>query len=116
MVISEDPDAREPKPFVHWLAYDIPAEVTALREGFPTELSLPDPEGVKQGRNSMGSTGYTGPKPPVEDGAHRYHFQVFALDIPSLDLPPAADRATVLKTMEGHVLAGGEIVGTFDRN
>lgn len=116
VVISEDPDAREPKPFVHWLAYDIPAEVTALREGFPTQPSLPDPEGVKQGRNSMGSTGYTGPKPPVEDGAHRYHFQVFALDIPSLDLPPAADRVTVLKTMEGHVLAGGEIVGTFDRN
>ena len=116
VVISEDPDAKEPKPFVHWLAYDIPASVTALREGFPTEASLPDPDGVKQGANSMGSTGYTGPKPPVGDGAHHYHFQVFAMDVPSLDLPPAADRAAVLAAMEGHVLAGGEIVGTFDRN
>ncbi|MFC3167463.1 YbhB/YbcL family Raf kinase inhibitor-like protein [Paracoccus fontiphilus] len=116
VVLSEDPDAKEPKPFVHWLAYDIPAGVTALREGLPTEASLPDPEGVKQGANSMGSTGYTGPKPPVQDGAHHYHFQVFALDVPSLALPPAADRAAVLAAMQGHVLAAGEIVGTFDRN
>lgn len=116
VVIAEDPDAAEPKPFVHWLAYDIPADVTALREGFPTEASLPDPQGVKQGVNSMGSTGYTGPKPPVGDGAHHYHFQVFALDVPALDLPPMADRAAVLSAMEGHVIAAGRIVGTYDRN
>lgn len=116
VVIVEDPDASEPKPFVHWLAYDIPASVTALREGMPTEASLPDPKGMKQGANSMGSTGYTGPKPPVADGAHHYHFQVFALDVPGLDLSPAADRAAVLDAMEGHVLAGGNIVGTFERN
>ena len=116
VVISEDPDAKEPKPFVHWLAYDIPAGVTALREGLPTEASLPDPQGLKQGANSMGSTGYTGPKPPVPDGPHHYHFQVFALDVPSLDLPPAADRAAVLAAMQGHVLAAGDITGTFDRN
>ncbi|MTE01286.1 YbhB/YbcL family Raf kinase inhibitor-like protein [Paracoccus sp. YIM 132242] len=116
VIIAEDPDAREPKPFVHWLAYDIPASVTALREGLPTEPSLPDPEGVKQGANAMGSTGYTGPKPPVPDGPHHYHFQVFALDLPSLDLPPAADRAAVLAAMQGHVLAAGTVTGTFDRN
>lgn len=116
VVIAEDPDAKEPKPFVHWLAYDIPADVTALREGLPTEASLPDPEGVKQGANSMGSTGYTGPKPPVPDGPHRYRFQVFALDVSSLDLPPAADRAAVLAAMQGHVLAAGQVTGTFDRN
>lgn len=116
VVIAEDPDAAQPKPFVHWLAYDIPAAVTALREGFPANATVPDPQGVKQGANSMGSTGYTGPKPPVQDGAHHYHFQVFALDVPSLNLLPAADRAAVLDAMRGHVLAGGEIVGTFDRN
>lgn len=116
VIIAEDPDAKEPKPFVHWLAYDIPADVTTLREGLPTEASLPDPEGVKQGANSMGSTGYAGPKPPVADGPHHYHFQVFALDVPGLDLPPAADRAAVLAAMQGHVLAAGNITGTFDRN
>lgn len=115
-IIAEDPDAREPRPFVHWIAYDIPADVTALREGLPTEVSLPDPQGMKQGANSMGSTGYAGPKPPVPDGPHRYHFQVFALDIPALDLPPGADRAAVLAAMEGHVLAAGDVTGTFDRN
>ena len=114
VVIMDDPDAAEPKPFVHWLAYDIPAAVLALREGLPTEPVLTVPE-MKQGTNSSGSTGYTGPKPPVDDPAHHYHLQVFALDVDSLGLDPAAKREAVLEAMQGKVLAAGEIVGTFER-
>lgn len=65
VIIVDDPDAASPKPTTHWIDYDIPASVTALREGMPTEASLPDPMGMKQGTNSVGSTGYTGPKPTV---------------------------------------------------
>ncbi|WP_313618041.1 alpha/beta hydrolase fold domain-containing protein [Agrobacterium sp.] len=54
-------------------------------------------------------------KPPVGDREHHYHFQVFALDIETLDLDPGAKRDAVLKAMEGHVLAKGQIVGTFER-
>lgn len=115
VLIMDDPDAAEPKPFVHWIVYDIPADVTALREGLPTEPILPDPEGVKQGTNSLGATGYFGPKPPVGDPAHHYHVQIFALDVASLELDPGATREAVLAAMEGHVLAAGEIVGTFER-
>ena len=95
--------------------YDIPAGVTRLREGIPGTPILQDPKDAKQGPNSMGSIGYTGPKPPVGDPAHHYHFQIFALDVPTLDLEPGAKRDAVLKAMEGHVLAEGEIVGTFER-
>ena len=115
VVIADDPDAKQPKPFVHWLVYDIPASVTSLREGLPTEPLLPDPKGVKQGTNSAGATGYLGPKPPVEDPAHHYHFQVFALDVPALGLDPAATREQVLAAMQGHVLAAGNLIGTQKR-
>ena len=45
VVIMDDPDAAAPKPFVHWIAYDMPAGLTALREGLPTEPVLADSEG-----------------------------------------------------------------------
>lgn len=61
-------------------------------------------------------TGLADAKRPVEDGGHHYHFQVFALDVPALGLDPAANRDAVLEAMRGHVLAKGEIVGTFDRD
>jgi Raf kinase inhibitor-like YbhB/YbcL family protein len=115
VVIVDDPDAAQPKPFVHWILYDLPAGVTQLREGLPTEPVLPLPEGARQGTNSRGATGYFGPKPPVGDPPHAYHFQVFALDVASLELDPGARREAVLAAMEGHVLASGTLVGTFGR-
>lgn len=115
VILAEDPDAKEPKPFVHWIVYDIPGSVTSLREGLPTEPVLPDPKDVKQGTNSAGSTGYFGPKPPAGDPAHNYHFQIFALDIESLGLDPGARREQVLASMQGHVMAAGEVVGKFER-
>ena len=69
VLIVDDPDAAAPKPFTHWIAYDLPADLTSLREGLPTEPVLADIEGAKQGTNSRGSTGYFGPKPPVGDPA-----------------------------------------------
>lgn len=113
-ILFDDPDAAEPKPFVHWLVYDIPGQVKSLREGLPTDLVLPDPKGAKQGLNSSGSTGYSGPKPPVGDPPHHY-LQLFALDVDTLGLDPGATRADVLKAMPGHVLAAGEQVVTYER-
>jgi Raf kinase inhibitor-like YbhB/YbcL family protein len=115
VVIMDDPDAAEPKPFVHWIGYDIPAIVTSLREGMPTEPVLTEPKGMKQGTNSMGSTGYTGPKPPVDDPAHHYHLQVFALDVASLGIDPGATRDEVLQAMRGHVISMGKLIGTYKR-
>src|SRR5262245_7577962 len=113
-LILEDPDARSIRPFVHWVAYNIPADVTSLPEGLQEQPRLTEPDGVMQGRTSRGSVGYFGPRPPVGDPPHHYHFQVFALDR-KLDLPPGAERDEVLKAMEGHVLAAGEIVGTYQQ-
>lgn len=111
-IVAEDPDAKPVTPFVHWLAWNIPASVTSLPEGVQEQPRLTDPEGVLQGRNTRGSVGYYGPKPPVGEAPHHYHFQVYALDT-MLDVPFGSDRDALLKAMQGHVLAKGEIVGRY---
>jgi Raf kinase inhibitor-like YbhB/YbcL family protein len=111
-IIMEDPDAKPALPFVHWVAWNIPADVMRLPDGVQEQPRLTEPEGVLQGRNTRGSTGYYGPRPPVGEAAHHYHFQVFALDA-KLDVPFGADRDQVLAAMQGHVLAKGELVGKY---
>jgi Raf kinase inhibitor-like YbhB/YbcL family protein len=114
VVIMEDPDARPITPFVHWLAWNIPANYRHLPAGLQEQERLLDPPGVIQGRTSRGSPGYYGPRPPVGDPPHRYHFQVFALDT-RLDVPPGAERDELLAAMAGHVLAAGEAVGVYQQ-
>ena len=111
-VIMEDPDAKPVTPFVHWVMWNIPADTTSIPEGVQEQARLSDPDGVLQGRTTRGAPGYYGPKPPVGEAAHRYHFQVYALDT-MLDVPFGADRDQVLQAMQGHVLAKGEIVGKY---
>jgi Raf kinase inhibitor-like YbhB/YbcL family protein len=113
-IIMEDPDAKPITPFVHWLAWNIPARWMHLPEGLQEQERLTDPPGVLQGLNSRGSNGYYGPRPPVGDPPHHYHFQVFALDT-MLDVPPTAERDQLLAAMSGHVLAAGEIVGIYQQ-
>jgi Raf kinase inhibitor-like YbhB/YbcL family protein len=115
LLIMEDPDAAKPKPFVHWVAWNIPASVTGLREGLQEQDVLTDPPGLRQGVNSRGTVGYLGPRPPAGDPPHTYHVQIFALDA-VLDMPfSGADRDQVLAAAKGHVLARGELTGTFAR-
>jgi Raf kinase inhibitor-like YbhB/YbcL family protein len=110
-IICDDPDAPSPKrprpnPWVHWVVYNIPADRTALGEG--------ETAGV-QGKTDFGETAWGGPMPPPGSGTHRYFFKVYALDA-KLDLPAGANKEQLLKAMEGHILAQGELYGTYERN
>ena len=115
LIILEDPDASPLKPYVHWLAWNIPGTLTGLPEGLQEQLRLTDPEGLLQGRTTRGSIGYLGPRPPVGDPPHHYHFQVFALDR-MLEVAPGADREQLLQAATGHVLAQGELIGSFQQS
>jgi len=53
-----------------------------------------------------------GPCPP--SGTHRYFFKLYALDT-LLDLPKGTSKTDLLKAMEGHILAQGELMGTFSK-
>lgn len=107
VLMVEDPDAPLPAPFVHWILYDLSPTVTRVGD------MLGARDGV-EGRNSKLKVGYVGCAPPRGDGAHHYHFEVFALDT-KLGLKPGAGRTEVVKAMEGHVLAQGDLVGTYQR-
>ena len=110
VLIMDDPDASVGT-WVHWVVCNIPGDKDSLKEGVPPEKTLPD--GSIQGTNSFRRIGYGGPYPPPGP-AHRYVFKLYALDA-VLDLPPGADKPTVVKAMEGHILASAELVGLFGR-
>ena len=113
-LICDDPDAPRPEPWVHWVIYKIPAAAKGLPEGVPAKSRLKEPAGAVQGKGTAGDIGYHGPMPPVGHGVHHYHFKLYALDAP-LEAEPGLDKKAVLDRMEGHVLAEGELMGTYQR-
>lgn len=113
-IVMEDPDSKPITPFIHWIVWNIPPNSNSLPEGVPEQPRLTEPDGVLQGQTSRGSIGYFGPRPPVPDGPHHYHFEVYALDT-LLDLAPGATRDEFVSKAKGRVLAYGELVGTYDQ-
>jgi len=108
-LIMDDPDAPMGT-FVHWVIFNIPASSSGLPEAVLTNGQLGD--GTLQGNNGAGRVGYTGPCPP--SGTHRYFFKLYALDN-LLALSSGADKDQLLKVMQGHILAQGELMGTFSK-
>jgi Raf kinase inhibitor-like YbhB/YbcL family protein len=109
VLVCEDPDAPRGT-WTHWVVYRIPATAHALHEALPTRDTLDD--GTRQGKNDFQKIGYGGPCPP--SGTHRYYFKLYALDT-ELDLPSAPTRDQLLKAIDGHTLAQGELMGRYTR-
>jgi Raf kinase inhibitor-like YbhB/YbcL family protein len=105
-LICADPDAPTPVPWVHWVAYKIPADRPGLPEG--------STQGALEGENDFGGMGYGGPMPPKGHGVHHYHFKVYALDA-ELEVAAGSTKERLLEAMEGHVLAEGELIGAYER-
>ena len=108
-IIADDPDAPAGT-WVHWVLYDLPAENIGLVENLPATENLK--AGGFQGVNDFGKIGYGGPCPP--SGTHRYFFKLYALDN-YLSLKVGATKAQVEKAMEGHIVAQGQLMGTYSR-
>jgi len=109
-LICDDPDAPVGT-WVHWVLYSLPGSVGELPEGLPPTETLPN--GAKQGLNDFRRVGYGGPCPPG-GGPHRYFFKLYALNA-ELDLPPKATKKDLLRAMEGHILAEGQLMGIYKR-
>ena len=108
-LIMDDPDAPVGT-WDHWLLFNIPVAARGLPEAFPSDATLPD--GSMSGKNSWGTTGYGGPCPP--SGTHRYFFKLYALD-EMLAISAGASKGELEKAMVGHILAKGELTGTFTK-
>ncbi len=122
MYSFETPDYE---PRFHWLMWNMPPVDTELGEGIEQTNVLPD--GTTQGTNDVGTLGYVGPCPPPQvppnydtstrtlgtgkqQPIEKYHFKLFALD-GMLVLPAGATKTELLAAVEGHAIAGGELVG-----
>ena len=108
-LICHDPDAPLVKQgsygFVHWVLYNLPADLRSLIEG--------STEGTA-GINDYGKSGYAGPMPPEGHGVHHYYFWILALDRP-LDLPAGLNMAELLEKTEPYLLGINRLVGTYQR-
>lgn len=101
-VFVDDADAPRGT-FTHWLVTGISPLATSL-----AGTSLPG--GAVAAKNSKGDASYTGPCPPA--GRHRYYFHVFALDTA---IAQPADKLDFLRAINGHVLADGTLMGTYQK-
>lgn len=122
VLITDDPDAPGGV-FTHWVAFNIPYHVRILPENIPKHYSLTlwpfgdssikQQNAIYQGINDFGKIGYGGPCPPPGK-VHRYFFKIYALDT-KLPLPPGSSKTDVEKVMTNHILAKGELIGTYDK-
>lgn len=108
-IISDDPDAPAGT-WVHWVVFNIPHDISELKEGVPRSKSFNN--GIKQGINDFRKIGYGGPCPP--GGTHRYYFKIYALDIVLIE-PPGITKKQLLDVIQGHIIAKGELMGTFKK-
>ena len=105
-LICGDPDAPTATPWVHWVPYTIPPMQSGLSEGARHDFTAD--------QNDFHNTGYGGPMPPPGHGVHHYHFHLYALDA-TLLVGPALTKEQLLDAMHGHILAEGELIGTYER-
>jgi hypothetical protein len=109
-LICDDPDAPKGT-WVHWVIYNLPPATAGLSEGVPKSPELAN--GAKQGVNDYQRTGYGGPCPPPGK-PHRYFFKLYALDLPP-DLKSGLTKKDLVAAMDGHILAEGQLMGTYQR-
>ncbi|MEE2643695.1 MAG: YbhB/YbcL family Raf kinase inhibitor-like protein [Myxococcota bacterium] len=113
-ITAYDPDAPTGSGWWHWIAFNIPANVTSLAAGATL------PAGAIESKTSYGAPGYGGPCPPAGE-AHDYIFTVWALPEETLGLGPDAQwgadsmPALIGYTLNGISLASGTIKARYHR-
>ncbi|MFI0452417.1 YbhB/YbcL family Raf kinase inhibitor-like protein [Actinomadura sp. 6N118] len=103
-----DPDAPTGSGFWHWVAFDIPADVTEL----PTGAGSEDSKTGVQARNDYGIKAFGGSAPPPGT-PHRYVFTVHALDVETLGIDSDVSPAVAGFNITAHTLARASIVPVY---
>ena len=106
VVLVEDADSPT-RPLVNAIVWDLPGSDASLPEG-----ALPNTRPAD--RDAPLSATWSPPDPQPGHGAHRYAFQVLALDtVPRFEARPG--RTELLDKISGHVIAKGLLIGTYER-
>ncbi len=115
LILQEMPPSRDRLAILHWMVVNIPANATSLPPDIPPGEKIAGLDSARQLKNSLGSTRYLRPGPPVfappntPAGAKNelfiYSFQLFALD--KLLGQDVSNLEQLVDGMRGHVLAYG---------
>jgi Raf kinase inhibitor-like YbhB/YbcL family protein len=113
-IMVHDPDAPTGSGFWHWVVYNIPAGTESIPAEAGDVKKKGMPVGSVQGRTDYGTFGYGGPCPPPGK-PHHYHFRVFALKVPKLEIPADATAALIGFNVQANKLAEADLVGLYGR-
>lgn len=122
--------------FFHWLLIDLAPSTRSLARGEHSDgivaRGKPGPRAPREGRHGINDYtawfagdkdmagdyyGYDGPCPPWNDQiVHHYVFTVYALDVPTLQVPEKFTGGDLRKAMQGHVLAQAAVTGLYTLN
>jgi Raf kinase inhibitor-like YbhB/YbcL family protein len=100
-VVVLDPVVPGVFSWAHWIVWNLP----------PTGDIAENTDAGVQGINSWNQQGYSGPDPV---GERSYVFTVYALD-ETLTLDANAGASALLRAMDNHVLAKGQLIGTYQK-
>ena len=109
-----DVDAVKAGGWVHWIMFNIPANVSKLDAGAGTEGSGRAPNGASQCVNDYGMPGYGGPCPPP-GARHRYVMSLYALKVKTLPFNRGTPAAEVAKPIQANAIAVARITVNFGR-
>lgn len=90
-----------------WVLYDLPSSTA----GIPANIAAGAVgANFKQGQNTYGKLGYSGPC--AKDGKrHHIYFDLYALNVPSLDLPAGASLEAVHTQIKKHRIKEAKLLG-----
>ena len=131
LLVDSDQLVREEVPdlfWVHWVLWNIPPDASGVPENVPKTAAAPSiGPNAGQGVNDEEVVGWSGPckaglgigwtagsnlRQQQSQAVGKYYFRLYALDT-EVQLGPDATKNDLLRAIDGHVLAGGQLVGEF---
>ncbi len=111
-----DGDVKDsPSGWWHWVLYNVPGNVTSLPMGAGSERKNLMPAGAVEARTDLGTAAYHGPCPDRGDPPHHYLFTIYALDVPTITVPPGSSGAMVTSMALEHLKGKAVLVGRLGR-
>jgi hypothetical protein len=122
LALVVDSDQFPGPPYAHWVVWGISPDNRALPEAVANTPEAPSiGPTARQGTNGDDKIGWSGPCPPPvrlnwtgpkadNNPVKRYLFKLYALDT-DIELGSDATKEDLLRAIDGHILAGGELAG-----
>lgn len=114
-ITIHDEDAPTGSGFWHWVVFNIPSNVTELKQGAGDASKNLLPKAAIQGMTDFGQPGYGGPCPPAGDQPHQYLITIYALKTDNLGLDAKASPGLVGFFLNSNALAKASIVTYYQR-